>query len=75
MLILSRKAGESLILDGGIEIKITEIYGDKVRVGIAAPADVRVYRKELYATIQENQSAAQVAVSSDAVRGLLEKLK
>ena len=75
MLILSRKAGESLILDGGIEIKITEIYGDKVRVGISAPADVRVYRKELYATIQENQSAAQVAVSSDAVRGLLEKLK
>ncbi len=75
MLILSRKAGESLILDGGIEIKITEIYGDKVRIGISAPADVRVYRKELYATIQENQSAAQVAVSSDAVRGLLEKLK
>ncbi len=75
MLILSRKAGESLILDGGIEIKITEIYGDKVRIGISAPADVKVYRKELYATIQENQSAAQVAVSSDAVRGLLEKLK
>ena len=75
MLILSRKAGESLLLDGGIEIKITEIYGDKVRIGISAPADVKVYRKELYATIQENQSAAQVAVSSDAVRGLLEKLK
>ena len=75
MLILSRKAGESLILDGGIEIKITEIYGDQVRIGISAPADVKVYRKELYATIQENQSAAQVAVSSDAVRGLLEKLK
>lgn len=75
MLILSRKAGESLILDGGIEIKITEIYGDKVRVGISAPADVKVYRKELYATIQENQSAAQVAVSSDAMRGLIEKLK
>ena len=75
MLILSRKAGESLILDGGIEIKITEIYGDKVRIGIAAPADVKVYRKELYATIQENQSAARVAVSSDAMRGLIEKLK
>ena len=75
MLILSRKAGESLILDGGIEIKITEIYGDKVRIGISAPADVKVYRKELYATIQENQSAAMAAVSSDAVRGLLEKLK
>ena len=32
MLILSRKTGESLILDGGIEIKITEVYGDKVRI-------------------------------------------
>ena len=52
MLILSRKAGESLILDGGIEIKITEIYGDKVRIGIAAPGSVKVYRKELYATIK-----------------------
>ena len=74
MLILSRKAGESLILDGGIEIKITEIYGAKVRVGIAAPADVRVYRKELYATIQENQSAAQHAPISEAMKGLLKKL-
>ena len=74
MLILSRKAGESLILDGGIEIKITEIYGDKVRVGIAAPADVRVYRKELYATIQENQSADQHAPISEAMKGLLKKL-
>ena len=74
MLILSRKAGESLILDGGIEIKITEIYGDKVRVGIAAQADVRVYRKELYATIQENQSAAQHAPISEAMKGLLKKL-
>lgn len=73
MLILSRKAGESLILDGGIEIKITEIYGDKVRIGIAAPPDVKVYRKELYATIQENQSAAQ-APMSEAMKGLLKQL-
>lgn len=74
MLILSRKAGESLILDGGIEIKITEIYGDKVRVGIAAPADVKVYRKELYATIKENQTAAQRGPMSAAMKGLLKKL-
>ena len=47
MLILSRKTGESLILDGGIEIKITEVYGDKVRIGISAPPNVKVYRKEL----------------------------
>lgn len=76
MLILSRKAGESLVLDGGIEIKITEIYGDKVRIGIAAPPQVKVYRKELYATIQENQSAAAAAhVPASAVLSLLQKMK
>ena len=58
MLILSRKAGQSLMLGDGIEITITEISGDKVKLGISAPADVKVYRKELYSTIQENQSAA-----------------
>ena len=39
MLILTRKAGETLVLDGGIEIKITEINGDQVRIGITAPAN------------------------------------
>jgi len=70
MLILSRKCGESLILDGGIEIKVTEIAGDKVKIGISAPSNVKVYRQEVYATIQENQSAAQAA-PSDKVKNLL----
>ena len=61
MLILSRKAGQSLMFGDGIEITITEISGDKVKLGISAPADVKVYRKELYSTIQENQSAAAPA--------------
>lgn len=74
MLILSRKAGESLILDGGIEIKITEIYGDKVRIGIEAPGSVRVYRKELYATIKENESAA-VHAPAAAVKDFLKLMK
>ena len=74
MLILSRKAGESLILDGGIEIKITEIYGDKVRISIAAPGSVKVYRKELYATIKENQSAV-VHPSAAAVKDLLKRMQ
>lgn len=73
MLILSRKAGESLILDGGIEIKITEIYGDKVRIGIDAPGSVKVYRKELYATIKENQSAAAHTPAA-AVKDLLKRM-
>lgn len=73
MLILTRKAGESLVLDGGIEIKITEVYADKVRIGIEAPANVKVYRKELYATVQENQSAAHTA-SPVALKGLLSQV-
>ena len=74
MLILSRKECESLILDGGIEIKVTEISGNLVRIGITAPPDVKVYRKELYATIQENQTASQ-GVSADAVKNLLLQMK
>ncbi len=52
---------DSTMLDNGIEIKITEISGDRVKIGITAPADVKVFREELYATIKENQTAAQAA--------------
>lgn len=74
MLILTRKAGEALVLDGGIEIKITEICGDKVRIGIVAPENVKVYRKEIYATVQENLSAAASA-PSEAVKDVLLRMK
>ncbi len=73
MLILTRKAGESLILDGGIEIKVTEICGDQVKIGISAPPDVKVYREELYATIRENQSASRS--TSDEVKDLLRRMQ
>ncbi len=74
MLILSRKAGESIILDGGIEIKITEVNGDRVKIGINAPANVGVYRKELYATIQENQTAAKAA-AADELKDFFRQIK
>lgn len=74
MLILTRKVGEALVLDGDIEIKVTEICGDQVRIGITAPSNVRVYRKELYATIQENLSAAESA-SPDAIKKALLQMK
>ncbi len=75
MLILTRKRGESILIDGGIEIKITEISGDKIKLGISAPPDVRVYRKELYETECENKTAAQAGASADAVKALLKKLQ
>jgi carbon storage regulator len=58
MLILSRKSGESIVIDGRIHVKIVRVEGDVVKVGIEAPADVPVHRKEVYEEIQlSNQEA------------------
>lgn len=47
MLVLSRKKEERIVIDGGIEIVVVEIRGDKVRLGFNAPRDVSVHRKEV----------------------------
>lgn len=61
MLVLTRKTGESLMIGDEIEIKVIEIAGDKVKIGIEAPDAVRILRKELLQTISSNQQAAQAA--------------
>jgi carbon storage regulator len=58
MLILSRKLGESIVIDGRIIVKILRLDGDLVKVGIEAPAEVPVHRQEVYEEIQKvNQEA------------------
>jgi carbon storage regulator len=52
MLVLSRKIGEEIIIDGCIRICVTGIRGDKVRIGVEAPPDVRVDREEVHQRIQ-----------------------
>jgi carbon storage regulator len=47
MLVLSRMLNETIVLDGGIEIVVTEIRKHKVRIGVKAPVDVGIYRKEI----------------------------
>lgn len=47
MLILARKVGQRIIIDGGIEITVVEVRGDQVRLGITAPRSVAVHREEL----------------------------
>jgi len=47
MLVLSRKIGENLIIDGNIKIRVMEVKGNRVRLGIEAPADVSIVREEL----------------------------
>ena len=58
MLALSRKKGEALIINNDIEITILEIKGEQVKIGISAPKEVPVYRKEVYIQIQEANKAA-----------------
>lgn len=58
MLALTRKKGESLVINNNIEVTILEIRGDQIKLGISAPRDVSIYRKEVYLQIQEENKAA-----------------
>ena len=59
MLALSRKKNEAIIVNNNIEITILEVKGDQVKIGVTAPKEVPIYRKEVYTQIQEaNQDAA-----------------
>ena len=58
MLILSRKPGECLVIDGRITIKVVRVEGDVVKIGIEAPSDVPVHRQEVYEEIQRSNQQA-----------------
>ncbi len=48
MLVLTRRIGETVVIDGGIRVTVVAAHGNKIRLGIDAPADVRVDRQEVY---------------------------
>jgi carbon storage regulator len=58
MLILSRKLGESIVIDGNIHVTVMRVDGDVVKLGIAAPSAVPVHRKEVYEEIQRSNEQA-----------------
>ena len=58
MLVLSRKKDQAIMLGDNIEITVIEIQGDQVRIGINAPKNVSIYRKELFIEIQEENKKA-----------------
>lgn len=70
MLALTRKKGESLVINNNIEITVLEIRGDQVKIGINAPKDVPIYRKEVYIQIQEENRAATEASDMDVLKEL-----
>lgn len=71
MLALSRKKGEALVINNNIEITILEVKGEQVKIGISAPKEVPVYRKEVYVQIQEANKEAMEISGLDALRELL----
>jgi carbon storage regulator len=73
MLVLSRRAGESVVLGEDITITILEVRGDVVRVGIDAPRSLKVHRAELLAQLEESNRQA-ASPSDDAVASLARAL-
>lgn len=70
MLALSRKKNEALVINNNVEITILDIKGDQVKIGITAPKEVPIYRKEVYIQIQEANKTAMAEGSLDALKDL-----
>lgn len=66
MLVLSRKKNESIVIDNDITIVVVEIRGDKVRLGVEAPKEVPVHRREVFDAIRRNEMAGRTDPASKA---------
>jgi carbon storage regulator len=64
MLVLSRKKNESIVINNDIKIVVVEIRGDKVRLGVEAPREVPVHRREVYDAIQRSLESGDAPVES-----------
>jgi len=76
MLVLSRKKGQSVVIDNDIELTILEIEGDTIKIGISAPQNIQIVRKELLASVKEsNQEAAGIQINVYNLSEAIKKMK
>lgn len=65
MLVLTRKSNQSIMIGDDIEVSVLAIMGEKVRIGIQAPRDIPVFRKEVYLEIQQEQLGSSKGTPED----------
>jgi carbon storage regulator len=74
MLVLTRRAGESIIIGDNIEISVIEVQGDRAKIGITAPKNISVLRKELVDEVKSiNAEAAVISISLDKLGDALNR--
>lgn len=66
MLVLTRKLGESIAIDDHIKIRVVQIKGKQVRLGIEAPKDTKIHREEVYLSIQDQNKESSQSTSDKA---------
>lgn len=69
MLVLTRKKGESIVIQNNIVITVLSVEGDTVKIGISAPKDIDIYRKEVFDAIQQNNQIA--VMDSNAIQNAM----
>lgn len=74
MLVLTRKSNQSIMIGDDVEVSVLAIVGEKVRIGIQAPRDVPVFRKEVYLEIQDEPVTGAEPDLGDAVDAALRDL-
>jgi len=70
MLVLTRKTNQSIMIGDDVEISVLAVTRDKIRLGITAPRDVPVFRKEVYLSIKAEQAAAKDGASGHVEHAL-----
>lgn len=71
VLALSRRKDEAIVINDNIEIKVIDIKGDQVKLGISAPKSVPIYRKEVYLQIQDANKEAVASIDVNSLKNLL----